>query len=96
MSKSSDEPYRSSDGVRGRGAAVKYLSHSRSLQSGSANPIPLHSGTDTYANGATLNFSRPGKPIDNAYSEAFNGRFRAGGRVPERPLVPDTRTRPKR
>ncbi|MFK4495938.1 transposase InsO family protein [Bradyrhizobium japonicum] len=25
----------------------------------------------------TLDFSRPGKPTDNAFNEAFNGRFRA-------------------
>lgn len=30
-----------------------------------------------YANNVILDFSRPGKPIDNAYIEAFNGRFRA-------------------
>ena len=30
-----------------------------------------------YANGVTLDFSRPGKPTDNAFMEAFNGRFRA-------------------
>ena len=30
-----------------------------------------------YANGVTLDFSRSGKPTDNAYIEAFNGRFRA-------------------
>jgi putative transposase len=30
-----------------------------------------------YAKGVTLDFSRPGKPTDNAYIEAFNGRFRA-------------------
>ena len=30
-----------------------------------------------YQRGATLDFSRPGKPTDNAYIEAFNGRFRA-------------------
>jgi len=29
-----------------------------------------------YENGVTLDFSRPGKPIDNAYVESFNGRFR--------------------
>jgi putative transposase len=29
-----------------------------------------------YANDVTLDFSRPGKPTDNAYIEAFNGRFR--------------------
>jgi putative transposase len=30
-----------------------------------------------YVHGVTLDFSRPGKPADNAYIEAFNGRFRA-------------------
>jgi putative transposase len=30
-----------------------------------------------YTNNVTLDFSRPGKPTDNAYIEAFNGRFRA-------------------
>ena len=30
-----------------------------------------------YANNVILDFSRPGKPTDNAYIEAFNGRFRA-------------------
>ena len=29
-----------------------------------------------YRKGVTLNFTRPGKPIDNAYAESFNGRFR--------------------
>ena len=30
-----------------------------------------------YSHGVTLDFSRPGKPTDNAFIEAFNGRFRA-------------------
>lgn len=30
-----------------------------------------------YQRNVTLDFSRPGKPTDNAYIEAFNGRFRA-------------------
>lgn len=30
-----------------------------------------------YANGVTLDFSRPGTPTDNAFIEAFNGRLRA-------------------
>jgi putative transposase len=30
-----------------------------------------------YTNGVTLDFSRPGKPTDNAFIEEFNGRFRA-------------------
>jgi putative transposase len=29
-----------------------------------------------YARGVTLDFSRPGKPTDNAFAEAFNGRIR--------------------
>jgi putative transposase len=30
-----------------------------------------------YARGVTLDFSRPGKPTDNAFAEAFNSRIRA-------------------
>ena len=30
-----------------------------------------------YRRGVTLDFSRPGKPTDNAFIEAFNGRLRA-------------------
>ena len=29
-----------------------------------------------YLDGAELDFSRPGEPTDNAFIEAFNGRFR--------------------
>ncbi len=29
-----------------------------------------------YLNGVKLDFSRPGKPTDNAFIESFNGRFR--------------------
>lgn len=29
-----------------------------------------------YQRGVTLNFIRPGKPVENAYIESFNGRFR--------------------
>jgi putative transposase len=29
-----------------------------------------------YRNGVELEFSRPGKPTDNAFAESFNGRFR--------------------
>lgn len=31
----------------------------------------------TYTRGVTLDFSRPGKPTDNAFIESFNGKFRA-------------------
>jgi putative transposase len=30
-----------------------------------------------YQRGVTLDFFRPGKPTDNTFIEAFNGRFRA-------------------
>ncbi len=30
-----------------------------------------------YANDVTLDFSRPGKPTDNGFIEAFNSKFRA-------------------
>jgi len=30
-----------------------------------------------YAKGVTLDFSRPGKPTDNGFAEAFNSRVRA-------------------
>jgi len=29
-----------------------------------------------YQRGVTLDFSRPGKPTDNAFIESFNGKFR--------------------
>ena len=32
-----------------------------------------------YARGVTLDFSRLGKPTDNAFIESFNGKFRAEG-----------------
>jgi putative transposase len=30
----------------------------------------------TYAQGVTLQFIRPGHPVENAYIESFNGKFR--------------------
>lgn len=45
-----------------------------------------------YTRGVTLDFSRPGKPTDNAYIEAFNGRFRAEClNAPKHSIVESTR-----
>ena len=50
------------------------------------HPLPTCYGSEfisrdmdlwAYQRGVTLDFSRPGKPTDNAFIEAFNGRFRA-------------------
>jgi putative transposase len=30
----------------------------------------------TYERGVKLHFIRPGKPVDNAYIESFNGKFK--------------------
>jgi putative transposase len=35
-----------------------------------------------YQNGVKIDFSRPGKPTDNAFIESFNGTFRAECRQP--------------
>ncbi len=43
---------------------------------GNSPPAAL-AGRLPYAKGVTLDFSRPGKPTDNAFIEAFNGRFRS-------------------
>ena len=43
---------------------------------------------DFLPRGVVLDFSRPGKPMDNAFIEAFNGRFRA--ECLNQALVPDT------
>jgi len=44
-----------------------------------------------YARGVTLDFSRPGKPTDNAFIESFNGKFRAECLRPYGASAPTTR-----
>ena len=56
-----------------------------SLSRGAPRTIRVDNGTEfiskaldrrAYENGVTLDFSRPGKPTDNAFVESFNGRLR--------------------
>ena len=61
---------RRSSGARpGRPAQRLKLGKIQTALLGRIDPAPTK--------GVTLDFSRPGKPTDNAYIEAFNGRFRA-------------------
>src|SRR5262249_21355502 len=55
-------------------------------KSGSLKAIRVDQGSEfvsrdldlwAYQRGVTLDFSRPGKPTDNAFIESFNGKFRA-------------------
>jgi putative transposase len=63
-------------------AALERLACNRTLP----NSIRVDNGPEfpskvldqwAYANGVTLDFSRPGKPTDNAFIESFNGSVRA-------------------
>ena len=53
--------------------------------------IPRDLDLWAYAHGITLDFSRPGKPTDNAFIKAFKA-LQSG--VPERPLVHEPWRRP--
>ena len=55
-------------------------------QTGNPKTIRVDNGSElisrdmdlwAYQRNVTLDLSRPGKPTDNAYIEAFNGRFRS-------------------
>ncbi len=69
-----------------RGADVVEILEGVCKQVGFPAAIRVDQGTEfvsrdldlwAYRRGVTLDFSRPGKPTDNAFIEAFNGRFRA-------------------
>jgi len=68
-----------------RGQDVVEILTGVTLTQGLAKKIRVDNGTEftskkldqwAYLNGVELDFSRPGKPTDNALIEAFNGRFR--------------------
>lgn len=67
------------------GAAVVEFIRRVSFRRGAPERIFLDNGPEfigkvldrwAYENGVTLDFSRPGKPTDNAFIESFNGSFR--------------------
>jgi putative transposase len=69
-----------------RGVDVVEVLERVSRQVGLPATIRVDQGTEfvsrdldlwAYQRGVTLDFSRPGKPTDNAFIEAFNSRFRA-------------------
>ena len=70
-------------GIKGE-QVVEVMTRLAALR-GSPNAIRVDNGPEfvskvldrwAYANRATLDFSRPGKPTDNAFVESFNGRLR--------------------
>ncbi len=73
-------------GQRFRGQDVARVLTRVGAQRGLPKTIRVDNGTEftskaldqwAYANGVQLDFSRPGKPTDNALIESFNGRLRA-------------------
>ena len=69
-----------------RGADVVEVLEEVGRQVGFPTTIRVDQGTEfvsrdldlwAYQRGVTLDFSRPGKPTDNAFIESFNGKFRA-------------------
>jgi putative transposase len=69
-----------------RGADVVEILEEVGRQVGFPKAIRVDQGTEfvsrdldlwAYQRGVTLDFSRPGKPTDNAFIESFNGKFRA-------------------
>jgi putative transposase len=68
-----------------RGADVVEILEEVGRQVGFPKAIRVDQGTEfvsrdldlwAYQRGVTLDFSRPGKPTDNAFIESFNGKFR--------------------
>ncbi|SCB53401.1 putative transposase [Bradyrhizobium yuanmingense] len=60
-----------------KGPARKWESRQRSASIKNSEFVSRDLDLWAYQRGVTLDFSRPGKPTDNAFIEAFNGRFRA-------------------
>ncbi len=70
--------YRAEDVVQALERACALVGYPRSIRVDQGSEfISRDLDLWAYAKGVTLDFSRPGKPTDNAYIEALNGRFRA-------------------
>jgi putative transposase len=69
--------YKSVDVVNSLDKAIKLYGKPRVIRLDNG-PEVIAKALDlwAYSNGVTLDFSRPGKPTDNAYIESFNSRFR--------------------
>ena len=69
--------YRGEDVVRTLDEACARVGHPRTIWVDQGTEF-VSRDLDLWANqrGVTLDFSRPGKPTDNAFIEAFNGKFR--------------------
>jgi putative transposase len=70
--------YRGEDVVQSLNRVCKQIGYPRTIRVDQGSEfISRDLDLWAYTNGVTLDFSRPGKPTDNAFIEAFNSRFRS-------------------
>jgi putative transposase len=70
--------YRGEDVVRTLDEACRVIGYPRTIRVDQGSEfVSRDLDLWAYASGVTLDFSRPGKPTDNAFAEAFNSRVRA-------------------
>lgn len=70
--------YRSEDVIEALEQACSQVGYPKAIRVDQGSEFISHNlDLWAYAKGVTLDFSRPGKPTDNAFIESFNGKFRA-------------------
>ena len=70
--------YRSEDVIEALEQACSQIGYPKAIRVDQGSEFISHNlDLWAYAKGVTLDFSRPGKPTDNAFIESFNGKFRA-------------------
>lgn len=70
--------YRGEDVVQTLEEVCKYIGYPKSIRVDQGSEfISKNLDLWAYQNDVILDFSRPGKPTDNAFIESFNGKFRA-------------------